>query len=155
MRKIFPVLLMFTIAYAIYFYSIGEPLFSLNNKVFAESVIYLYEDTPIYIELANTEQKRVLGLSGRDIMTVSQGMLFKFDESSKWSIWMKDMNFGIDILWLDKDGRVVDMREFVYPDTYPELFTPQEDAKYILEVLSGFSSMHGVYIGHKLNLNGL
>jgi uncharacterized membrane protein (UPF0127 family) len=154
MRLIFPILFILTLIYSAYYFTIGEPLFTLNNDVFGKHVIYAYDDTPIYVDLADTDEERVIGLGKREVMAASQGMLFKFNQDRKWRVWMKDMNFGIDILWLDKDGRVVDIKEFVYPDTYPESFEPVEDARYILEVITGFVSSNGITIGHKLDLNG-
>ncbi len=155
MRKIFPILLILTVLYAIFFFMLGEPLFTFNDSIFGKQVVYAHGgDLPIYVDVADTDTERRLGLGKRKVMAASQGMLFKFDRDDRWGVWMKDMNFGIDILWLDKDGKVVDIKEFVYPDTFPNSFRPSKDARYILEVLTGFTSANGITVGHKLDLNG-
>ena len=80
-------------------------------------------------------EKRVLGLSNRTNLPEGiDGMLFIFPKSDTHGIWMKDMNFNIDILWLDDNFNVVDQRLNVSPDTYPESFTPSAPALYVLEL---------------------
>ncbi len=139
--------------------SFDGSLLKIFKTDFDEHVIYAHGDVAIHVAIADTPLERQQGLGGRELMAAGQGMLFVFDESKRWRIWMKDMNFGIDILWLDKDGRVVDIREYVYPDTYNEddplqreVFEPQESARYILEVIAGFSGANGVRVGDIINL---
>jgi uncharacterized membrane protein (UPF0127 family) len=51
---------------------------------------------------------------------------------------MKDMNFPIDIIWLDKDKKVVYIVKNAPPESYPyEHFEPKEEARYVLEVAAG------------------
>jgi len=61
----------------------------------------------INVELANTNASREIGLSYRTSMNQDEGMLFVFDKIGKYGFWMKDMNFPLDILWLDEEGRVI------------------------------------------------
>jgi uncharacterized membrane protein (UPF0127 family) len=42
-------------------------------------------------------------------------MLFVFEDSAKYSFWMKDMKFLIDIIWLDNDGKVVHIEQNLQP----------------------------------------
>ncbi len=134
----------------------------LHRSDFSEHTIYAHNDVAIHVAVADTPAERQLGLGGRELMAAGQGMLFVFDESKRWRIWMKDMTFGIDILWLDKRGRVVDIHEYVYPDTYNEddstlreVFEPSESARYILEVLVGFSGANGIRVGDVIELGYL
>jgi len=139
--------------------SSGDSFMSKLKSDFDEHVVYAHNDVAIHIAIADTALERGQGLGGRELMAAGQGMLFVFGESKRWRIWMKDMNFGIDILWLDESGRVVDIREYVYPDTYSEydplqreVFEPQESARYILEVIAGFSGANGIRVGDVINL---
>jgi len=134
--------------------SSGDSFISRIKGDFDEYTIYAHNDVAIHIAIADTPIERQQGLGGRELMAAGQGMLFVFDESKKWRIWMKGMNFGIDIIWLDKRGRVVDIREYVYPYTYNEsdpldreVFEPKESARYILEVLVGFSGANSIRVG--------
>ena len=76
--------------------------------------------------------------------------IFVFDKSYKYSFWMKDMLFPIDIIWIGEDFSVVDITENAEPNSYPNLFTPREEALYVLEVNAGFSNEKGLKIGDKV-----
>lgn len=101
------------------------------------------------LEYADTEQERVNGLSGRDKLDQNHGLLFVFNQSSKQCIWMKDMKFNIDILWLDHDKKVTKIEENVSPDTYPTSYC-QGDTKYVIELNSGDVQGNGIQVGQKL-----
>ncbi len=103
-------------------------------------------------EIADTGRARERGLSGRDKIYSDQGLLFIFDNLDYHSIWMKDMMFSIDIIWMDEDGYIIDYEERVSPDTFPETFSPEKPAKYVLEVESGFVERKGLEVGDKLDI---
>jgi len=108
-------------------------------------------NTIINIEIADTLTKRTQGLSGRKSLGEKEGMFFVFEEPDKYSFWMKDMNFPLDIIWIGEDYKIVYIKKNVKPDSYPESYTPPEDAKYILEVVAGFSNKHSVAVGQKVS----
>lgn len=89
------------------------------------------------VELATTSESRTLGLSNRKNMPKETGLLFVFEESLMHGIWMKDMNFGIDIFWFDKDFNLIDKRLSVATSTYPNVFYPKESSMYVLETEEG------------------
>lgn len=88
--------------------------------------------------VAKTPEEREKGLSGTAKLRDDQAMLFVFGSDSKWSIWMKDMSYPIDIVWLDKDKKVVYIVKNAPPESYPyESFAPKEDARYVVEFPAG------------------
>ena len=89
------------------------------------------------ITVADSTDERAKGLSGRPRLSEAEGMLFKFSSEEEYCFWMKDMNFAIDIIWLDKEKTVIDLKQNAAPDTYPESFCPSEPAQYVLEVSAG------------------
>src|SRR3989344_45500 len=93
----------------------------------------------IKVELVLTEREHERGLSGRSELKENEGMLFVFDYPGVYSFWMKDMNFPIDIIWFAEDLKVVYIKKDARPESYPETYKPFKDAKYVLEVVSGFS----------------
>lgn len=101
----------------------------------------------IKVLMAETEEEKELGLGGRDSLASDEGMLFAFGIPDTYSIWMKDMKFPIDVLWIDQDLRVVFVVENMKPESYPEIFTPSSPAAYVLEVPAGFSKENNVKIG--------
>jgi len=66
------------------------------------------------------------------------------------SIWMKDMNYAIDILWVAQEGNIVHIEENVSPDTFPTSFSSPTPAWYVVEATAGFVSTHGIELGDEL-----
>ncbi len=89
------------------------------------------------IEVAESLKDRIKGLSGRNNLKKDSGMLFIFSGSDFHSIWMKEMNFPIDIVWIDKNFKVVGLKNVAKPESYPEIFKPQSPARYVLEISAG------------------
>ncbi len=104
----------------------------------------------VLVEVANTTELRIKGLSGRDSIDDKKGMLFVFDRAESPSFWMKDMNFPIDIIFFDKDWNIVDIKENFPAESYPETYTPKEKAKYVVEVNAGFAKRNSWQIGNKV-----
>ncbi len=108
--------------------------------------------TTIIADVADTQVLQERGLGGRDSMAENQGMLFVFNVSRPYSFWMKDMLIPIDMIWLDKDLKIVYIKTNVSPSTYPESFAPKTPALYVLEVASGFSARHNLKLGDSIKV---
>jgi len=106
----------------------------------------------VVVEVADTEALREQGLSGRPNLPEGQGMLFVFDTDGVWGIWMKGMQFPIDIVWADASGTVVTVAVNIAPDTYPDSFYPTIPARYVLELQAGFTATHDIVVGSKIVL---
>ena len=125
---------------------------NLNSGVKLTSGQAAVGDTVLKVEIADTPEERLLGLSGRRGLNEGEGMLFILDEPGRPGFWMKDMRFSIDIIWIKEDGRVLAIDEGVGPETYPETFAPSEDVKYVLEVPEGFSNKAKIELGEILSI---
>lgn len=117
----------------------------------AHYTIYL-RDVAVSVTVANTQAERVKGLSGAKGLRPQEGKLFIFDTDAEQGIWMKDMNFPLDIIWIDKNFKIVHMAENVDPSTYPEIFYPRTDARFVLEVNAHFVSNYKIQEGDTLSL---
>lgn len=115
------------------------------------NVVYV-NDTPIKVEYANTLEKQTQGLSGRDSLAEGEGMLFTFEKVDLYKFWMKDMKFSIDMIWFGEDQKVMYIKENATPESYPEVFGPEENSKYVLEVPAGFAQKNNIKLGDSLNL---
>lgn len=89
------------------------------------------------IETMSTEEERERGLSGRQSLARTDAMLFVFPHDDTWGIWMKEMKFPIDIVWLDGDKKVVYIRENAKPEDYPQTYRPAKKARYVIELAAG------------------
>lgn len=108
----------------------------------------------IKVELALSKEEQVRGLSGREGLGEGEGMLFVFAKPGRYSFWMQDMKFPLDIIWLapssggeDGKARVVYMTENAQPESFPESFVSDTDAQYVLEVGAGFAEKNNLKIG--------
>lgn len=104
-------------------------------------------DSVIQVEIADTPDARTRGLSGRGSLVSDTGMFFVFDRDDFYGIWMKDMRFGLDIIWIDSNFKIVHIEEGVIPETYPKVFYPTMPVLYVLEVSQGFVKEHKINIG--------
>ena len=109
----------------------------------------------ISVEIADTQDERTQGLSGRKELLKNNGMLFVFDHPDRYSFWMKEMRFPIDIIWLDENFSVIMIAESIPPESFPKSFTPDAPALYVLEVPAGFSEENHLVEGDRLLLHQL
>ena len=113
----------------------------------------LIEKNEILLLLADTPELRMKGLSGVKKLEGNTAMLFIFNYPYKQGIWMKDMLFPLDIIWLDEDYRIVSIEQNVSPNTYPKVFYPKAKSLYVIEGNVGFAEQNGLIVGKVLNLN--
>ncbi len=80
-------------------------------------------------------------------------MVLVFSNDSIPRIWMKGMNFPIDIVFIDAKGRISGV-ETAYPDNPPHrVYTPGEPAKYVVEVRAGFCDSNNVSAGDRVRFD--
>lgn len=104
------------------------------------------------LEVVDTQELRAKGLSGRDGLPEDTAMMFVFPETGVHCFWMKDMLFPIDIVWLDSDAKVVDVRKNIEPESYPESFCPVSSAQFVLEFPTGVVAEAEIRIGTVIEL---
>lgn len=98
--------------------------------------------------VAKTQVDRDKSLSGTSALRQDQALLLIYDSDAKWPIQMKDMNYPIDIVWLNKDKVIVYIVKNAPPDTYPyEQFMPKQNARYVLELPAGTIEQKTIIIG--------
>lgn len=109
----------------------------------------------VYTAIANTEGTRYTGLSDAEIMPDDAGMLFVFDSVSSRTFVMREMDFGIDIVYADSDGVVTKIHHATAPE-------PNEDGnsqrypgtgKYVLEVNYNWTRRAGMGVGDVLDFD--
>jgi len=108
-------------------------------------------ETELQVRLAETDAEHRQGLSNTKSLADGEGMLFIYEKPAKQSFWMKDMNYSLDIIWIDERNRVIGVEKNVSPDTFPLIFSSPGEVKYVLEVPAGFSNRSNIEIGQILN----
>lgn len=121
-----------------------------------ESVVII-NDVSVYVEIADTNEAREQGLSGRNSLGENEGMLFVFDKKAYPTFWMKDMLIPLDIIWI-ADGKITKIHENVQiptPETQDkdlQRYNPSGSVDAVLEVNSGFSRKHSLNVGDSVIL---
>jgi len=156
-------LILFAISATILLFCLVNPQTINSLSIKGQDSLNSYKKIPISINsynisaaIASTDEEKIKGLSGLKELGATEGMLFLLHHSSKQGFWMKDMNFPIDIIWIDSMKRVVHIEKELKPCdsifTCP-VYTPNTDALYVLEVNSGFSDQHSISDGTTINFN--
>ncbi len=108
------------------------------------------------LELVKTSEDLRKGLSKFENIKDNQGMLFVFDKPGRWSLWMKDMKFNIDIIFLNEKKEVVTLFRNVKFENHENVFQyrqylPDYDSKYVIEIKEGEINNNKIKIGDKIN----
>lgn len=140
----------------------STPSAATRSATNADFVDISVKNLKVKAKIASTAEERKIGLANKDSIPVDEGMLFVFESKSKYSIWMKNMRFPIDIIWIDDlpsgEKKIVDMKESVPPqpklsDKYLTIYKPHEDAKYILEINAGLARSNDVQVGDTIQFS--
>jgi uncharacterized membrane protein (UPF0127 family) len=108
-------------------------------------------------DIADNNNLRSKGLSVKDTLNETEGMLFVFSTAREHSFWMNGMKFPIDIIWINEDHEVVHIEhslEVCIPDEHCPTYKPDRDSLYVLETVAGFAQKYNVtrntYVDFKL-----
>lgn len=105
----------------------------------------------IDVEFAKNEMERSLGLMYRSSMDEHQGMWFIFPEEAPRSFYMRNTEISLDIIYLDKDKKVVSIAKNARP--YDETSLPSEKpAMYVLEINGGLADKWGIDKGDRIEV---
>lgn len=111
--------------------------------------------TALHLEIVDTYEARLHGLSDRESLDAQAGMLFLFEGPSIYPFWMKDMHFPLDIIWINGD-RVVEITTLPPPDRdhpIPATHVPTRRADKVLEINAGKAKELGLQNGVRVILS--
>jgi len=111
------------------------------NKAANDSLV-----TQLDIEIADDEYQTQTGLMYRKSMQNDRAMLFLFENEQPRSFYMKNTEFGLDIIYIDSKQRIVSIQKNAQPLNKTSL--PSEGVcQYVLEVNAGLSNTWGLEKG--------
>ncbi len=117
------------------------------------------DDVVLNVQIAKTDAQRIRGLMFQNELPYDQGMIFVFDQEQVIPIWMLNMQFSLDIIWFDSNGNIVHIEKNVPPcKSAVETMActvknaDGKQAKYVLEVTSGFVDKYRVNQNSKLQI---
>ena len=118
-------------------------------------------DSVFPVEMAIESADRRQGLSDRPSLDQGTGMLFIFEEEQSLSFWMRNMQFPLDMIWIDAQCRLVDISRDVPvppPDTGDSdllRYRPKNAAQFVLEINAGETAEAGINVDDDVEFLGL
>ena len=87
---------------------------------------------------ANTDKKRAKGLMFRkEPLKNNEGMLFIYSKPQKIKMWMKNTYIPLDLLFLDNNMRIIEIRENLKPHDVKTNYISKIRCKYAIELNGG------------------
>jgi len=123
------------------FFFVGHPMATLKST-----------GKQYQLEIVSTAASQEKGLGGRRSMASDKGMIFVFGSPMVQCFWMKDMQFPLDIIWLNSAKQVTKIAANVSPDTYPQKYCSDSTTKYVIELNAGEAEKANMHIGTALEL---
>ena len=113
-----------------------------------------FEEKCFNVEISDNDIERSVGLMYRTSLSENNGMLFIFESQGIYSFWMKNTKIPLDIIWINKDLEVVDIKKNVQPCASErcESYSSTFDSLYVLEINSGLTEKYDINIGDKVKI---
>ena len=112
----------------------------------------------INVEIADTRERRIKGLSGREELKEDSGMLFVFPDSDRRIFWMKDCLMDLDIAYIDNNRIIREIytmkkEPLNIPDNVLKAYPSKSgNIMYVLEMNAGWFKRNEVIKGNKVEI---
>lgn len=110
----------------------------------------------IQAELMMRREDMMRGMMFRTSLAPDRGLFFVHGRAGKYSYWMHNVRVPLDIIWIDKEHRIVE----ISPDTPGCLekdpvkcpqYGGKVDSSFVLELAGGMAAKYGLAVGQKLS----
>jgi hypothetical protein len=114
-----------------------------------------FDGRRMIVEVADDPEERRQGLSDREAVALDAGMLFVWDSVAVYTLWMKNMRFPLDFVWIDEQRRVVNVTADVphqsgASDAELIRYSSGVDVLYAIELNAGAAERLGIEAGDVL-----
>lgn len=110
------------------------------------------------VVVAASQQEREVGLSETKSLQQDQGMIFLFEKPDYYPFWMKNMQFPIDIIYIN-NGTIVTIKNNAEPPKNKNesltIYTPTAPSDKVLEIQAGLSKKYNFKNGDKVKYENL
>lgn len=101
------------------------------------------------VEIADDDASRRKGLMHRQSLPQDQGMLFDFERSQYIAMWMKNTYIPLDMLFIDKDGFIVNIATDTEPHSTKQI-SSRGKVMAVLEINAHQVELHGIVVGDRV-----
>ncbi len=106
------------------------------------------------VEVATTGAERSHGLMFRTELAADDGMLFVWDRYEIAAMWMKNTPLSLDMLFIDRDGRIAHIAAKTTPYSL-KLISSRRRVRAALELLGGTAARLGIAPGDMVRSEAL
>lgn len=109
------------------------------------------KEAQLNVRIADTSSQKYVGLSRTSSLPEDEGLLFPYENDSSKQIEMRNMNFGLDIIYVSSNGTINSIESLDKPSSPVEYYLLYEsvtgDGQYVIEANKGWSDRMGVTEG--------
>jgi uncharacterized protein len=108
------------------------------------------------VEVADNNEERARGLMFRDVLEKDTGMLFIHGNEEQQAYWMKNTHIPLDILYFNKEKKLVSAQERVPPCSAGDRCPPyasEGPALYVLELNAGSVELFKIQAGDEMKIS--
>ena len=106
------------------------------------------------VERAVTTEQQKKGLMYRTSLAQKNGMIFLFDPIRVVHMWMKDTLIPLDMVFFDRQGRVVHVHHNAHPQDLTVISSGRPVAG-VLEINAGEAKKHSIDLRAKIDLESV
>ena len=120
-----------------------------ENKAELHSLVIRTEtgDVKYAIENAETIEELQRGLMGRETLAENSGMIFNLVDVGPVAMWMKDTKVPLDMLFVDKTGRISWLYENAVPFSEEIITPPMMEIEFVVELNAGDVRKNNIKVG--------
>ncbi len=110
-------------------------------------------DRKLNVQIVTSDSGMQKGLSGRNKLSDNEGMLFDFKKLTRPTFWMKDMNFDLDLIWIQNKKIIGITADVPAPKSLSgslPTYSPPQEVDMVLEVNAGWSKANKIQIGNEI-----
>lgn len=123
---------------------------------FNSRLIVLPGGQKIRAEVMVRPESMLAGMKYRDALAPDRGMLFIHGQSGLWTYWMYEVKVPLDIIWMDKQGVIVEIFRGAKPCPGPKedciAYGGHQPAMHVLEIAAGGIDRYKLAVGQKVEL---
>ena len=141
--------------------AIGLSLFPLKIKnkslEFARGKVEIDSDL-INVEIAKSSAEKQTWLMFRqEKIPLNSAMILVYDKPDLYSMWLLNIEYNLDLIWVDESGQIVYVVKDVPPckntlDPSSCTYKNTKAAKYVIAATSGFINRHKITMESKMTV---